>query len=43
MEEFGVSVSAIQVAFGRMNVNKQLWIKAPKFSLPRSNFNRYSP
>jgi len=27
--EFGVSVSAIQVVFGRMNVNKQLRIKAP--------------
>lgn len=29
-DEFGVSVSAIQVVFGRMNVNKQLRIKAPK-------------
>jgi uncharacterized protein len=29
-EEFGVSVSDIQVMFGRMNVNKQLRIKAPK-------------
>lgn len=29
-EEFGVSVSDIQVAFGRMNVNKQLRIKSPK-------------
>jgi uncharacterized protein (TIGR00251 family) len=29
-EEFGVSVSDIQVVFGRMNVNKQLRIKAPK-------------
>jgi uncharacterized protein (TIGR00251 family) len=28
--EFGVSVSDIQVMFGRMNVNKQLRIKAPK-------------
>ncbi len=27
--EFGVSVDAIQVVFGRMNVNKQLRIKAP--------------
>ena len=27
--EFGVSVSDIQVVFGRMNVNKQLRIKAP--------------
>ncbi|NVN91835.1 MAG: DUF167 domain-containing protein [Desulfuromonadales bacterium] len=27
--EFGVSISAIQVVFGRMNVNKQLRIKAP--------------
>lgn len=30
-EEFGVSVSDIQVMFGRMNVNKQLRIKAPKW------------
>uniref|UniRef100_C6E005 UPF0235 protein GM21_2508 n=1 Tax=Geobacter sp. (strain M21) TaxID=443144 RepID=C6E005_GEOSM len=29
-EEFEVSVSDIQVVFGRMNVNKQLRIKAPK-------------
>jgi uncharacterized protein YggU (UPF0235/DUF167 family) len=29
-EEFGVKVSDIQVVFGRMNVNKQLRIKAPK-------------
>jgi uncharacterized protein (TIGR00251 family) len=28
--EFGVSVGDIQVVFGRMNVNKQLRIKAPK-------------
>ena len=28
-DEFGVSVSDIQVVFGRMNVNKQLRIKAP--------------
>jgi uncharacterized protein (TIGR00251 family) len=28
--EFGVSISDIQVVFGRMNVNKQLRIKAPK-------------
>ena len=27
--EFGVSLSDIQVVFGRMNVNKQLRIKAP--------------
>ncbi len=27
--EFGVSVGDIQVVFGRMNVNKQLKIKAP--------------
>jgi len=32
-EVFDVKVSAIQVVFGRMNVNKQLRIKAPK-SLP---------
>lgn len=31
--EFGVPVSDIQVVFGRMNVNKQLRIKAPR-SLP---------
>jgi len=29
-EEFGVAVSDIQVVFGRMNVNKQLRISAPK-------------
>jgi uncharacterized protein (TIGR00251 family) len=29
-EEFGVAVSAIEVVFGRMNVNKQLRITAPK-------------
>jgi len=29
-DELGVSVSDIQVVFGRMNVNKQLRIKAPK-------------
>ena len=29
-EEFGVSGGDIQVVFGRMNVNKQLRIKAPK-------------
>jgi uncharacterized protein (TIGR00251 family) len=29
-EEFGVSTSDIEVVFGRMNVNKQLRIKAPK-------------
>ncbi|OGU13168.1 MAG: hypothetical protein A2076_07810 [Geobacteraceae bacterium GWC2_53_11] len=29
-EEFGVSISDIEVVFGRMNVNKQLRIKAPK-------------
>jgi uncharacterized protein YggU (UPF0235/DUF167 family) len=29
-DEFCVSVSDIQVVFGRMNVNKQLRIKAPK-------------
>jgi len=28
--EFGVAVSDIQVVFGRMNVNKQLRIRAPK-------------
>ena len=28
--EFGVSIDDIQVVFGRMNVNKQLRIKAPK-------------
>jgi uncharacterized protein len=29
-DEFGVTVSDIHVVFGRMNVNKQLRIKAPK-------------
>jgi len=29
-DEFGVSVSDVEVVFGRMNVNKQLRIKAPK-------------
>lgn len=29
-EEFGVAISDIKVVFGRMNVNKQLRIKAPK-------------
>lgn len=29
-DEFGVSASDIQVVFGRMNVNKQMRIKAPK-------------
>jgi uncharacterized protein (TIGR00251 family) len=29
-KEFGVGISDIQVVFGRMNVNKQLRIKAPK-------------
>src|SRR5512133_2544660 len=28
--EFGVAVADIEVVFGRMNVNKQLRIKAPK-------------
>ncbi|MDD2877651.1 MAG: DUF167 family protein [Acidiphilium sp.] len=28
--EFGVATSAIEVVFGRMNVNKQLRIKAPE-------------
>lgn len=28
--EFGVPASAIEVVFGRMNVNKQLRIKAPQ-------------
>ncbi len=28
--EFGVSPSAIEVVFGRMNVNKQLRIRAPQ-------------
>jgi uncharacterized protein (TIGR00251 family) len=29
--EFGVSAGDIEVVFGRMNVNKQLRIRAPKF------------
>ena len=29
-EEFGVPVKNIEVVFGRMNINKQLRIKAPK-------------
>lgn len=29
-EEFGVATRDIEVVFGRMNVNKQLRIKAPK-------------
>ncbi|HXE95684.1 MAG TPA: DUF167 family protein [Dongiaceae bacterium] len=29
-DEFGVAVGDIQVMFGRMNVNKQLRIRAPK-------------
>ncbi len=29
-DEFGVSVDDIQVVFGRMNVNKQLRIRAPR-------------
>jgi len=29
-EEFDVPVGDIQVVFGRMNINKQLRIKAPK-------------
>lgn len=29
-EEFGVSTSAIEVVFGRMNVNKQIRINSPK-------------
>lgn len=29
-DEFGVATSDIRVVFGRMNVNKQLRIKAPK-------------
>ncbi len=29
-DEFGVATSDIQVVFGRMNVNKQLRIRAPK-------------
>ena len=29
-EEFDVKTSDIQVVFGRMNINKQLRIKAPK-------------
>lgn len=34
-DAFGVAVGDIQVVFGRMNVNKQLRIKAPK-RLPAS-------
>jgi len=34
-KEFGVSPKDIEVVFGRMNINKQLRIKAPK-TLPRS-------
>ncbi|MCM0083939.1 DUF167 domain-containing protein [Geomonas sp. Red32] len=30
-EQFGVKVSDIEVVFGRMNVNKQLRIKSPKW------------
>jgi uncharacterized protein (TIGR00251 family) len=30
VEEFGVSIKDIEVVFGRMNINKQLRIKAPK-------------
>src|SRR5690242_11155999 len=33
-EEFGVPVGDIQVVFGRMNVNKQLRIRAPKILPP---------
>ena len=29
-EEFGIKVGDIEVVFGRMNVNKQLRLKAPK-------------
>lgn len=29
-KEFGISTSDIEVVYGRMNVNKQLRIKAPK-------------
>ncbi len=32
-KEFGVTIKDIEVVFGRLNVNKQLRIKAPK-SLP---------
>lgn len=34
-KEFGVNIKDIEVVFGRMNINKQLRIKAPKV-LPRS-------
>lgn len=34
-KEFGVAKNDIEVVFGRMNVNKQLRIKAPT-KLPRS-------
>lgn len=34
-KEFGISPSDIEVVYGRMNVNKQLRIKAPK-ELPSS-------
>jgi len=34
-KEFGVIIKDIEVVFGRMNINKQLRIKAPK-TLPRS-------
>ncbi|OQK18772.1 hypothetical protein AU255_12500 [Methyloprofundus sedimenti] len=34
-KEFGVTTKDIEVVFGRMNINKQLRIKAPK-TLPRS-------
>jgi uncharacterized protein (TIGR00251 family) len=39
--EFGVALSAIEVVFGRMNVNKQLRIKAPQ-KLP-AQFRQSSP
>ncbi|PWB84364.1 MAG: hypothetical protein C3F11_01745 [Methylocystaceae bacterium] len=39
--EFGVSPSAIEVVFGRMNVNKQLRIEAPQ-KLP-AQFRQSSP
>ncbi len=34
-KEFAVTIKDIEVVFGRMNINKQLRIKAPK-TLPRS-------
>lgn len=34
-KEFGVTIKDIEVVFGRMNINKQLRITAPKI-LPRS-------